>query len=314
MRGRLTDGGMVSYWLPFHSLEPQAARVIARAFCDVFPDCSLWTGSGPDWILLGSREAPGPRDPAPVPALWADTAVGAELRAIGVEVPEQLGALFIADAENLRSWISSAPPLTDDRPKRLSRRRPKPRENLPVYRPWMLPEGARERFARSRLIARLWPEALRESTLPYFQTQETVNQLLLGERGTIIDELPRVHALLTSTALETLPMWLLGSDPRSQWAAERAVARGLRAAELDAVLGLGALSRRQYALAADRLRSAQEHGAAQPALHLLRVYALCMAGRIDEAGELLAIAEKGPAGANERFIRFLSETFRVQNG
>lgn len=311
MRRRLADGGMVTYWLPFDSLEPQAARVIVRAFCDVFQDCSLWTGAGPDWILMGSRDAPGPRDPARVAELWADTAAATELRAIGVEVPEQLGALFLADAEDLRSWIASAPPLTDDRPKRLSRRRPQRRENLPVYRPWMLPEGARERFARSRLIARLWPEALRETTLPYFQTQETVNQVLLGELGTIIDELPRVHALLTSTALETLPMWLLGSDPQSQRAAERAAARGLWAAELDAVLGLGALSRRQYALAAERLRSAQEHGAAQAELHLLRVYTLCMAGRLDEAGQLLAIAQKGPAEAHERFLRFLSETFGV---
>src|SRR6185503_11659685 len=50
LRSRLAEGGVVTYWLPVTQLSPAGAKSIARAFCDVFDDCSLWTGGGGDWM------------------------------------------------------------------------------------------------------------------------------------------------------------------------------------------------------------------------------------------------------------------------
>src|SRR5256885_17043253 len=52
---RLAPGGLASYWLPVHQLEPSGARAVVAAFCDAFADCTLWAGSKYHWILLGGR-------------------------------------------------------------------------------------------------------------------------------------------------------------------------------------------------------------------------------------------------------------------
>ena len=62
MRARLSDRGIVSYWLPAYQLSQSDNKAVIRAFCDAFADCSLWTGAGPEWILVGSRaELPAPQ-------------------------------------------------------------------------------------------------------------------------------------------------------------------------------------------------------------------------------------------------------------
>ena len=55
VRERLSEGGITTYWLPMHSLAATDALSIVRGFCDVFEDCSLWTGAGNEWMLVGSR-------------------------------------------------------------------------------------------------------------------------------------------------------------------------------------------------------------------------------------------------------------------
>ena len=84
LRERLNPGGIATYWLPAHLLHEAEALAIARAFCDAFPDCSLWSGVNLDWILLGSRDglAPVPRER--FARLWALPGAGAELRRLGI--------------------------------------------------------------------------------------------------------------------------------------------------------------------------------------------------------------------------------------
>ena len=64
LRERLKPGGIATYWLPAHLLHEREALAIARAFCEAFADCSLWSGVNLDWILVGSRDglAPVPRE------------------------------------------------------------------------------------------------------------------------------------------------------------------------------------------------------------------------------------------------------------
>ena len=55
VRQRLNPGGIVTYWLPVHDLKVAEAQAITRAFLDVFPDASLWSGAGFDWILMATK-------------------------------------------------------------------------------------------------------------------------------------------------------------------------------------------------------------------------------------------------------------------
>ncbi len=76
VRGALSEGGVASHWLPVHNLSFDDARAITEAFCGVFEDCTLWTGAGYDWLLVGTRGLRPPGDegfgaPWGVPALRA---------------------------------------------------------------------------------------------------------------------------------------------------------------------------------------------------------------------------------------------------
>ena len=51
---------------------------------------------------------------------WNDPATGADLRRIGIEVPQQLGALFLMDGDEIDRITHNIAPLTDIHPKRLT--------------------------------------------------------------------------------------------------------------------------------------------------------------------------------------------------
>ncbi|MFP8873540.1 MAG: spermidine synthase, partial [Myxococcota bacterium] len=154
VRSRLEPGGINTYWLPAHDIREQDARTIIRAYCRAFPDCSLWSGSGLDWMLVGSRDAEGQPSASAFALQWEDPVVGAQLRELGIEVPEQLGALFIADAEQLDAWVGDTPPLADDRPGRLASGSVTDPVSKQVFRSWMDTDAARQRFFESAFIRR----------------------------------------------------------------------------------------------------------------------------------------------------------------
>src|SRR5260370_9922709 len=119
---RLAERGVATYWLPVYQRPPVEARSIVAAFCGVFPDCSLWTGSGLEWMLAGTRGLRGPVEEGGFTRQWTHPVLAPALRDIGVEVPEQLGALFLAHPPALAHWTRGAPPLDDDHPGHLSSR------------------------------------------------------------------------------------------------------------------------------------------------------------------------------------------------
>ena len=61
LRSRLTAGGVVTYWLHTPLMSEPNAKSILRAFCDAFEDCSLWHGSGGDFMMVGTNGAAGGR-------------------------------------------------------------------------------------------------------------------------------------------------------------------------------------------------------------------------------------------------------------
>ncbi len=308
IRERLNEGGIASYWLPAHALTPHDSKSIIRAFCDAFEDCTLWGGAGLDWILLGTRGATGPATPERFARQWVDPVVGPELIALGLERPEQLGALFMAGADTLKELAGDTAPLTDDRPKRLSDRPFDVQEDFQIYVPWMDTTTARTRFEQSPWIEQVWPSELRASTLPYFSVQHEINHVLVsGPRRELQAVLPTIHSFLTRTELETLPLWMLASNAARQLAASRALAKGRHEAEVYWELALGALAKRDYWGAHEHFVRAGQRGAYGPRLRSLLIYTQFMAS--DRAGmeQLLADLTSGQTSesAEPWLVQFL---------
>lgn len=311
VRDRLSEGGIVSYWLPAHLLTQHDSKSVIQAFCGVFADCTLWGGAGFDWILLGTRGATGPVSAMRFIRQWLDPTVAADLKTIGVERPEQMGALFMAGSEDLAQIAAGVEPLTDDRPKRLSDEWFDLEEGLQSYVPWLDVTKARERFERDPWIGKVWPSELRGATLGYFPIQGQITVQLIPTVGRSLQAtLPTVHSFLTNTQLTTLPLWMLGSNDLRQDAAHKAQAEGRADALALWELARGALAERSYAKAAQLFgQGAQAAGSIDTNMRTLWFYALIMAGGPDSQRELLRqIEEAGPGALLEPWVLpFLKE-------
>src|SRR5256714_5373945 len=95
--------------------------------------------------------------------LLDDPGSGADLRRIGIEVPQQLGALFVMDGDEIDRITRDVAPLIDNYPKRLSDAPWDEKANFEFAATYMEPTSVTERFLGSSLINRIWPEALSKS-------------------------------------------------------------------------------------------------------------------------------------------------------
>src|SRR5437867_1749057 len=160
MNSRLKEGGIATFWLPINQLKIDEAKAILRAFHNAFPNASVWASADQEWIMMGIN-GPGRKvKEKEIRQLWSNTDSGADLRRIGIEVPQQLGALFLMDGEEIDLITRDTPPLADDYPKRLSDAAWDEKANLEFAATYMEPEAVTERFLGSPLISRIWPEAL----------------------------------------------------------------------------------------------------------------------------------------------------------
>jgi spermidine synthase len=317
---RLEEGGLVTYWLPLSDLSDQSAKAILRAFCDVFEDCSLWNGQGTNLMLAGTRNAQ-PVSEAQFARQWNDPAVAGEMKDIGVELPEQLGALFIGDAEYLKALTGGVLPLVDNYPKRIDARA------LGTDTHGLLQSvtdvaGARERFRHSPFIRRLWPQRTAAASLRYFEFQGLINSYFYDHMEwppPLLEDvrvLGEVHRLLTQSPLTTLALWRLGSD----WDIQRIVAAAEPAESshpaVQAQLGLRLLSERKYAEAEEALAQAEALPAATgDEMFRLRLYALCLSGNTGRARQLArerTVRDGSPVGGVQSpFWAWMKQTFGV---
>ena len=292
IRKRLAPGGITTYWLPVHLLEVVESKAVIRGFCEVFEDCSLWTGIGLEWMLAGSREIKGPVSEEHFEKQWRDATVGPELRSLGFDRPELLGTTFLADARTLRRLTAQTPPLDDDHPLRLSPHAVT--KGDPLNFKMMEVRETRAGFESSEWIKRVWPAGLRERTLGYFDTQRQINRGDAQAYGAPAAVLPEIEAMLTSMSLR-IPVLaaFLTYDAEIQ-AARRAANRGVNDPFVDELLAIDALGDRDYSRAADFFLRA-ERGDHAAELRPLRVLALGLASRLEEARK--AIAETPPSSS-----------------
>jgi hypothetical protein len=297
LRSRLAKGGFVSYWLPVHTLDDRAARGVIRAFCGAFPDCTLWSGHNLDWMLVGTRDARGPVPAEHVRRRW-ETSAGADLRDVGIETPEQMGALFLADAGALARLTDGAEPVTDNWPGRIAR----PPASIPTAFSYgvLFAEPSREAFAASPDVAQLWPASLVPATLGSFRQQELQNLMFVSRMAGREPEEAWLHELYTeSTARLPVISWF-GSDPDSQRIALARAEHGEADPWVLHHLAIAALADRRPGEAVARARGALHDG--DPQNLFLLAYALALDGRPEEVRPFVA-------QLSARARAFLSRTF-----
>ncbi len=315
IRSRLSPGGFVTYWLPVQQLDQMDTLAITRAFCNAFEDCSLWSGVGLEWMLVGSNGADSQPDVAEFSAQWNDPQVAPELIALGLESPAQLGSLFMADSEMLMNLTAQVAPVTDNFPSRISPRQVENQGYVEIY-DWLMHEGERvERFRNSSLIGRLWPEELIEDAEPFFEYERLIKNYFTGgvyayRSDPYIWE--AIDDLLTNTSLTTLPLWLLGSDQDNQDIITGLLERDGYREEFALDLARKYASERDYATA---LMYMNDHVAATEDLSLwasnFYLYLLASNGRTNEAISFIAQLETiGQADAN-RFVDWFTARFEL---
>jgi len=293
LHDRLADGGIATYWLPLADLSDVGAKAILRAFCDVFEDCSLWNGSGTNLMMAGSRNAQVAAGRAKRPVSdelftrqWATPAIAAEMKRLGVEQPEQLGALFIGDAGYLRSLTAGSPSLTDDDPKLIEAPFSSQDAGSRLLVSVTDIAAARRRFQDSPLIARLWPERWRTASLPYFEFQDVINAHMYGDLVKSAPAIEDVHRVVTQSSLSTPVLWRLASNSDIQQLVSDATRQDMTNPLLQFHLGVRLISERNYAAAAESLTRAEQLPEVSDNAFALHIYALCMSGQTRQAEDL----------------------------
>ena len=268
---------------------------MTRAFCDVFEDCSLWTGFGTDLDARGYARRRGRRDRGSLSrsvggAARRGRAHGARLRATGAARRALHGRRAY-----LRQLTAEALPVVDDFPRRIT---PPPffssynESGGGLYGEWPNAAAARQRFEKSALIAKLWPPAMRDKSLEYFPAQALLSKFAYRSSLRLSDNMVGIHQMSTTMALKTPFWWMLGSDgdvlrilaKLSPAELEQpAVAYSRRVSRF-----LGATLRGRCHVALQGRRGSQMGTSAR----VLRVYALFMAGQRVEAQAALVEARQ----------------------
>src|SRR4029077_5804460 len=258
---------------------------IVRAFHDVFSNASVWASADENWIMMGINGEGRNVGEEELRRLWSDPATGADLKRIGVEVPQLLGALFLMDGEEIDRITRDVAPLTDNYPKRLSDAPWDEKANLEFAATYMEPASETERFLRSPLINRIWPDALSKSMKSLFAVRET--RFLSETVGS--NKLAELDLFLRGTRLRMPVLEALGSDEFRLAIAQR-VARKAESPPLEVVPDLvaGALARRNLDEAIRLLEGQKDRGALGVRETFLLTYLYCLNANVDKAEALAA--------------------------
>jgi predicted membrane-bound spermidine synthase len=318
IRDHLTPNGRATYWLPVHQLQPLDTLAIIKAFCNVFEDCTLWDGAGLEWMLMGGNGANERVSTDTFTAQWRDERVHAELVSLGFELPEQMGALFMGDAPYLAATTANIRPVTDNYPLRISNDVVRDPGRVQLYATVMDERDRLTRFQSSAFIQQVWPLELVAQTPPYFRYDGLIKDHFTQGLYPPADAAflwGSIDEVLTNSRLETLPLWLLGTDRDAQ-----RIALGLerlgnaQKPDIEIEFALGRLAQRDYAGAlqiVERSISAAGGKSSTGTLSLL-LYLLGKNGRVDDARALIMTLDRNKTSAIGSFIDWFEEKFGAQ--
>lgn len=287
MKGRLKDGGIASFWLPIYQVTVDETKAILRAFHNVFPNASLWATSDMEWVMIGIKPPLRKPDEELAHRLWTDPSSGSDLARIGLEVPEQMPALFVMDAEEIERITQGVEPLDDFFPKRLTDAQPDLQSVFQLSYSYFQSSGALRRFEASSLIRDLWPNVPMESLRQFFFFRETRHRIDMSGGNWLAElDLYLRHSQLRTPVLE-----VQNSDEFRVSLAERLAANS-SSLPTEAVHDLvaGALARRDFGAAIRLLEGEKDRGFSNMNDCFLLIYLYCHNGSVEKA-EALATAQ-----------------------
>ncbi len=289
LNSRLNEGGIATFWLPINQLKVDEAKTILRAFHNAFPNASVWAGPDEEWIMMGIK-GPGSQVQAEdIRRLWRDPRIGPDLIRIGIEVPQQLAALFLMDGEEIDRITRDIAPLTDFYPKRLSDERWDVQASHHFAADYMEPSAATQRFLWSPLINRIWPDTLNGSLESFFAVRST--RYLSDLIGS--NKLAELDLYLRGSRLRTPVLEVLQSNEFRLAIAEQVARQAeMPPAETLPDLIAGALARRDINGAIHLLEDEKNRGSGGLNDWFLLTYLYCLNGNVGKA-EALAAADFG---------------------
>ena len=287
VNSRLKEGGMATFWLPINQLKVNEAKAILRAFHNAFPNASVWASADEQWIMMGIKGPAQRGQKEEIGRLWGEPATNADLSRIGLEIPQQLGALFLMDAEEIDRITHDIAPLADNYPKRLTDEPWEEQASHHFALTYMEAASAVHRFLRSPLISGFGWETLKEILESCFAFRE-----MRYRCGTVArcNTLAELDIYLRRSPLRTPVLEVLGSDEFRLAIAER-VARNSETLPLETMRDLiaGALARRNIDEAIRLLESEKTRGVFSLNDTFLLTYLYCLNGSVQKA-EALAVA------------------------
>ena len=285
LKSGLKPGGIATFWLPINQLRVDEAKAILRAFHNVFSNASVWASADQEWIIMGIN-GPGRKvDEEEIRQLWSNSNSGADLRRIGIEVPQQMAALFVMDGAEIDLITRDIAPLTDLYPKRLT---DKPWDDEASYAfgfRCLEASSALQRFLGSTLVKAIWPETLNQSLESFFILRQT--RYLSEIIGS--NKLAELDLYLRHSGLRTPVLEVLGSDGFRLAIAER-VAKKAQAPPLEIMPDLvaGALARRDIDGGIRLMEQDRDRGRFTLNDTFLLTYLYCLNGNVDKAEALVA--------------------------
>ncbi len=261
MRSRLKENGIATFWLPINQLKVEETKAILRAFHNAFPNALVWGGADQDWIMMGIN-GPGRRATEnELRQLWNDPTTGADLRTIGIEVPQQLGALFLMDGDEIDRITHNVAPLTDVYPKRLTDRPWDDEANHRFALNYLTAPAAFQRFVYSSLMNQIWPETLNPAATE-MESFFTVRQTRYLSETVGSNKLAELDLYLRHSRLRIPVLEVLGSDGLRVSIAER-IAKSSTTPPLEVMPDLmaGALAQRKIDRAIQLFENEKDGGA-----------------------------------------------------
>jgi spermidine synthase len=110
----LEPGGIVSQWIPLHSLNPGIVRSLVRTFYESFPECCMWFINA-DVFMIGS-DRPLQVDYSLLEQRIAPQTVQQELARVELGDIEELLVCFFMSKDKVDAYSRGASIMTDDRP------------------------------------------------------------------------------------------------------------------------------------------------------------------------------------------------------
>jgi hypothetical protein len=312
MRSRLKENGIATFWLPIYQLKLNETKAILRAFHNAFPNASVWGSADQDWIMMGINGTGRRVAEDQLRQLWGDSATGADLRRIGIEVPQQMGALFLMDGDDIDRITSDTAPLTDIYPKRLSDHPWEDEANHRFALTYLTAPAAVQRFIHSSLISRIWPETL-TSTVAELESFFIVRQSRYLSETVGSNKLAELDLYLRHSRLRIPVLEVLGSDALRVSIAER-VANDSSTPPLEVMPDLiaGALAQRKIGQAIDFLQSQKDRGVFSTNDVFLLAYLYCLNGSVEKAEKLMA--DNAAAIKKDQFVDWLWQKLQTDFG